>query len=74
MSEKEFHPGDEIGGFAILAACGAGAFGQVYLVRDAKGRRFALKVLSPDRRGEREECGGVSDDRGHVSGSNLHVV
>ena len=50
----EFGSGDVIGSFTVLSPCGAGAFGQVYLVRDAEGRRFALKLLSPDRRGERE--------------------
>ena len=52
-----FHPGDTIGGFAVLVHCGAGAFGQVYLVRDGSERKLALKVLSPDRRGERELAG-----------------
>ena len=50
----EFGSGDVIGSFTVLSPCGEGAFGQVYLVRDAEGRRFALKLLSPDRRGERE--------------------
>ena len=51
---EEFKSGDRIGGFTVLFHCGAGGFGQVYLVRDEEGRRFAMKVLSPDRRGERE--------------------
>ena len=54
MSEALFHPGDRIGGFTVLHPCGEGAFGQVYLVRDAEGRVRALKVLSADKRGERE--------------------
>lgn len=54
MSEALFHPGDDIGGFTVLHPCGEGAFGQVYLVRDADGRTRALKVLSADKRGERE--------------------
>ena len=52
-----FRPGDTIADFAVLFPCGAGAFGQVYLVRDGSGRECALKVLSPDRRGERELAG-----------------
>ena len=54
MSESFFHSGEDIGGFTVLHPCGAGAFGQVYLVRDANGRTRALKVLSADKRGERE--------------------
>jgi len=54
LSEGRFVPGDAAGGFTVIAPCGAGAFGQVYLVRDAAGRIAALKVLSPDRRGGRE--------------------
>ena len=54
MTESEFSAGSVIGDFTVLARCGAGAYGQVYLVRDGRGRRLALKVLSSDRRGERE--------------------
>jgi serine/threonine protein kinase len=57
LNELLFHPGDAIDGFEVLFHCGAGAFGQVYLVRDGSGRQLALKVLSPDRRGERELAG-----------------
>ena len=54
MSESFFHPGEDIGGFTVLHPCGEGAFGQVYLVRDDGGCLRALKVLSADKRGERE--------------------
>lgn len=54
MSDQYFQPGDKPGGFTVLHPCGEGAFGQVYLVRDGEGKTRALKVLSADRRGERE--------------------
>lgn len=54
MSDRRFNPGDRIGDFTVLHPCGAGAFGQVYLVRGDDGATRALKVLSADRRSERE--------------------
>ena len=54
MIDQRCHPDDRIGNFTVLCQCGAGAFGQVYLVRDGEGKTRALKVLSADRRGERE--------------------
>ena len=69
MSDVEFVTGDTIGEYTVLQLCGAGAYGRVYLVRDASGRRFALKVLSHDRRGERELNGLLRFQR--VSHPNL---
>ncbi|MBQ6472973.1 MAG: serine/threonine protein kinase, partial [Victivallales bacterium] len=38
-------PGDNFAGCRILARCGTGAFGAVYLVQDAIGHRLALKIF-----------------------------
>ena len=42
-------PGTSFAGYRILAECGRGAFGRVFLAEDTLGRRVALKYLfSPD--------------------------
>ena len=43
--------GDAFAGCTVISVCGTGAYGTVYLVEDALGRKVALKVfhsLSPD--------------------------
>lgn len=54
MSDAEFAAGTVLGEYTTIQRCGTGAYGQVYLARDGAGRRCAVKVLSPDRRSERE--------------------
>ena len=54
MSDAEFAAGTVLGEYTTIRRCGTGAYGQVYLARDGAGRRCAVKVLSPDRRSERE--------------------
>ena len=39
--------GDVYEGFSVLRRIGCGGFGQVYLVRDPSGRRWALKLFVP---------------------------
>ena len=69
MTEAEFVAGSALGEYTTILRCGAGAYGQVYLARDGQGRRCAVKVLSPDRRGERELNGLLRFQR--VSHPNL---
>ncbi len=44
-----YQVGDEIAGYRVVARAGLGGFGEVYLVEDISGARFALKLFS-DRR------------------------
>ena len=43
-----YHGGDRIADFSVVSAIAAGAFGEVYLVRDMSGIPLALKVLNAD--------------------------
>ncbi|MBO4513621.1 MAG: protein kinase [Victivallales bacterium] len=62
--------GDTFAGCRIICVCGTGAYGTVYLAKDALGRKVALKVfhaVSPDdkvldalrRYAELPECGNI---------------
>ncbi len=52
----KYEPGQMIGSYRLLAECGSGAYGKVFLAENAMTRqRFALKVLSlSDKIAERE--------------------
>ena len=43
-----YHGGDRIADFSVVSAIAAGAFGEVYLVRDLSGVLLALKLLKSD--------------------------
>ena len=47
-------PGSTFAGYEILAECGHGAYGHVYLATDPVGRRVALKYLLSPEAGEYE--------------------
>lgn len=47
-------PGDTIAGCTIIAECGHGAYGCVYLAKDALGRTVAVKLLTSVTGGEYE--------------------
>ena len=62
--------GDTFAGCSVICVCGTGAYGTVYLAKDALGRKVALKVfhaVSPDdkvldalrRYAELPECGNI---------------
>ncbi|MBQ7649760.1 MAG: protein kinase, partial [Victivallales bacterium] len=47
-------PGDSIGGCTIIASCGRGAYGQVFLAVNALGQRVAIKKLLTAEAGDYE--------------------
>jgi len=47
----------KIPGYTLLERCGRGAYGDVFLARDAAGRRVALKLLAQSARSDREMAG-----------------
>ena len=49
--------GTSFAGYKIIAECGQGAYGSVFLVEDALGKRFALKYVSSVKAGEYEMKG-----------------
>ncbi len=66
--------GGRIAGYALERKIGEGAMGSVYLVRDERGGRFALKILRPERacepaashRFEREVSLSTALDHPHI--------
>jgi len=49
----QLYPGDPVDHFEVIRLIGRGGMGEVYLARDTQlGRRVALKLLHPKRRGE----------------------
>ena len=60
MERIGLNPGDELGGYRIVAPLGSGGMGTVYRAEDVAGNVVALKLL-------RQQLGGDTDARARLA-------
>ena len=63
-----YRGGDRIADFSVVSAVAAGAFGEVYLVRDMSGIPLALKLLKADSGAEVSSIAELRQKVGNTSG------
>ena len=63
-----YRGGDRIADFSVISAVAAGAFGEVYLVRDLSGVTLALKLLKADSGAEASAIAELRQKVGNESG------
>ena len=63
-----YRGGDRIADFSVVSAVAAGAFGEVYLVRDLSGIPLALKLLKADSGAEASSIAELRQKVGNESG------
>ena len=63
-----YRGGDRIADFSVISAVAAGAFGEVYLVRDLSGITLALKLLKADSGAEVSSITELRQKVGNDSG------
>ena len=70
-----YRGGDRIADFSVISAVAAGAFGEVYLVRDLSGIPLALKLLKADSGAEESAIAELRRKVGNESGLvSIHHV
>ena len=67
------NPENSIHSYKLLARCGRGAYGNVYIAQDTVGRRFALKTIEKSAAVDREVAGLQHYVRGSSSENLIHI-
>ena len=67
------NPEDNIHSYKLLARCGRGAYGNVYIAQDTVGRKFALKTIEKSAAVDREVAGLQHYVRGNSSENLIRI-
>ena len=67
------NPENSIHSYKLLARCGRGAYGNVYIAQDTVGRRFALKTIEKSAAVDREVAGLQHYVRGSSSENLIRI-